>query len=245
MKLERRTAVVNGRKARYLYGGKGRPLLFLHGWPTTPHLYEISLNLLAEKYTIYAPYMFDTKCGNIICIAKCMRELIDILCIKNITVVGTSFGGAVASLLAKDKIVTRLVLVNPAGVPRQASFAKMLVNLLKSSGFMLLKMNFKHVTNRLWASLSFFASLRHPEKRSLFREISASTKTHCCYIFQNISAKTTLLWCNKDFMYPISNAPIVKRLIKKSNLVTVEADHYWPFHRPKHFAEEVLSALKT
>ncbi|MBI2144783.1 alpha/beta hydrolase [Candidatus Woesearchaeota archaeon] len=244
MILQRKTAIVNGCKMRYLQGGTGKTLIFLHGWPTTPHLYEASLKALAQHYTVYAPYLFDGKCGNTLCIAKCVRELTEKLGLKNVIVVGTSFGGAIAGILAREKLVSRLVLVNPAGVPRSASFAKMLVNLLRSSGFMLLHGDLRHVANRFGASLTFFASLRRPEKRSLFREISASAKTHGCHIFGNIPAKTTLIWCKDDFMFPVSHAPTLNGLIKGSNLITVEGDHYWPFHHPRKFAESVISALE-
>jgi pimeloyl-ACP methyl ester carboxylesterase len=165
--------------------------------------------------------------------------------IKAAAVVGISFGGAVAALLSHDKkLVSKLVLINTAGVPRQASFAKMFANLLKSSAFMLAHGRVEHIFYRFSAAFSFFASLRHREMRKLFSEIESSTKTHICYIFQNITAKTTLVWCTKDFMFPLSNAYMLQKLIKHSKLVIVEGDHYWPFHKPKHFAETILAHVK-
>ncbi len=244
MKLETKAAVVDGRKVRYLYGGKGKPLLFLHGWPTNPLSYKHALTLLSNSFTVYAPFMFDMKCRNIREIAKSVSLLLRQLGIKKAAVVGISFGGLVASTLANDKkFVSRLVLINTAGVPRQASFAKMFANLLKSSSLMLLQGNVEHIFHRLSASLKFFSSLRQPELRELFRQIKASSRTHACYIFQNIRAKTTLLWCTKDFLFPVSSGYKLHKMIRNSKLVVVEGDHYWPFHKPEHFAKTVFKSI--
>ena len=237
--------IVKGKAIRLLQGGSGKPMLFLHGWPTTPPAYKCALELLAKRFTVYAPYMFDTKCKNVHCIADCLKAMLKGLGLGKVVVVGTSFGGAVAGLLAQDnKLVSHVVLVNPAGVPRHASFAKMFANLLKSSAFMLAHGRVEHLFHRFSAAFSFFASLRHREMRKLFKEIKSSTKTHGCYLFQNITAKTTLVWCTKDFTFPLSNAHILHTMIKHSKLLIVEGDHYWPFHKPKHFAETVISAVK-
>lgn len=245
MKMETKTITVNGTKVRYFCGGTGNPLLFLHGWPTNPLSYKHALTLLAHRFTVYAPFMFDMKCRNIPEIAASVKILMKKLGLSKVAVVGISFGGAVASLVSHDKkLVSHLVLINTAGVPRQASFARMFANLLKSSSFMLLQGNAEHIIHRFSASLKFFSSLYQPEIRELFRQIKESSRTHACYVFQNIKAKTTLLWCANDFMFPLASGRQLHKMIKNSKLVVVEADHYWPFHKPKHFAETVISVLK-
>ena len=244
MKLETKAAIVDGRKVRYFDGGTGKPLLFLHGWPTNPLSYKHALTLLAQSFTVYAPFMFDMNCRNVHEIAK-SGLLLRQLGIKKAAVVGISFGGMVASVLAHDKQFTsQLVLINTAGVPREASFAKMFANLLKSSLLMLLKGNVGHIIHRFSASLRFFSSLHQPEIRELFRQIKASSSTHACYVFQNIKTKTTLLWCANDFMFPLASGRQLHKMIRNSKLVVVEGDHYWPFHKPRHFAETVLSHVK-
>ena len=136
--METKTIAINGNKVRYFHGGTGKPLLFLHGWPTNPQTYRHGLELLADSFTVYAPFMFDMNCSSTREIAEGVRKFCRALNIKAAAVAGISFGGGVAALLSHDKkLVSKLVLINTAGVPRQASFARMLVNLIRSSLLML------------------------------------------------------------------------------------------------------------
>lgn len=243
--METKTVAINGSKVRYLYGGTGKPLLFLHGWPSNPLSYKQALTLLAQSFTVYAPFMFDANCSSVSEIAEAVRRFCHELNIRAAAVAGVSFGGAVAAMLSPDKkLVSRLVLINPAGVPREASFAKMLVNLLKSSTGMLLKGEAGHFLSRYMSALNFFALLKSVGRRRLFAEIKASTKTHICYIFQRIPVKTAIIWCSRDDVFPVSAAAVLNRMIRKSKLTIVEGDHYWPFHEPGQFAETVLAHVK-
>lgn len=245
MKLETKRISFNGTKVRYLHGGRGKKLLFLHGWPANPLTFKRALELLANNFTIYAPFMLDTKCKSTQEIVDCVKVMMKELGLANVAVVGISFGGAIAGLLSLDNgLVSQLVLINPAGVPRQASLAKMHVNMIRSSTLMLLKGDFSHFFHRHASSIGFLASLRHTERKKLFKEIRASAKTHACYLFQRITVPATIIWCAKDNVFPVSNAAVLQQLIKNSKLVIVKADHYWPFHEPRHFAETVLASVK-
>ncbi len=245
MKLETKQIHLNGTKVRYLHGGRGKKLLFLHGWPANPRTYRKALELLANDFTVYAPFMLDMKCANVQEVSGRVKTLMKELGLANVAVVGTSFGGAIAGLLSLDDgLVSQLVLINTAGVPRQASLAKMHVNMVRSSTLMLLKGNVDHFFHRHMSSANLLASLLHANTRNLFREVRASAKTHACYLFQKITVPTTIIWCAKDNVFPVSSAAVLQQLIKNSKLVIVKADHYWPFHEPRHFAETVLASVK-
>ncbi len=245
MKLDKKTAVVNGSRIRYLHGGKGKPLLFLHGWPAAPPVYGEALEILAQNFTVYAPYLFDMNCGSVQEISSGIQSLIRHLGISGCAAAGISFGGAVAAAVARNKgTLSSLVLIGPAGLPRQASFGKMLSNLAMSSAKMLGRGKARTIMHRMISIATFVSQLRQTETRRLFKEIRRSKNTHACYIFQAISVETTVIWCTNDDVFPYSNAPFLQKLIKNSRLVSVQGNHYWAMHEPKQFAENVANALK-
>ncbi len=49
------TAHVNGFRLHYVIGGRGFPVVLLHGWPETWYEWRKIMPALAEKYTVIAP----------------------------------------------------------------------------------------------------------------------------------------------------------------------------------------------
>lgn len=52
-----RTEIVNGHKIHYVIGGKGKPLVLLHGFPETWYTWRHIMPELAKQYTVIAPDM--------------------------------------------------------------------------------------------------------------------------------------------------------------------------------------------
>src|SRR6187399_3077526 len=50
-----RVAEVNGTKLRYLIAGRGAPVLLLHGYAQTSHMWRPLILELASKHTVIAP----------------------------------------------------------------------------------------------------------------------------------------------------------------------------------------------
>ena len=50
-----RFAEVNGVRLRYLIGGKGSPVVLLHGYAETSHMWQPIMPLLAERHTVIVP----------------------------------------------------------------------------------------------------------------------------------------------------------------------------------------------
>jgi pimeloyl-ACP methyl ester carboxylesterase len=51
------TATVNGVRLHYVMGGKGEPLVLIHGWPETWYGWKTIMPALAERYTVIVPDM--------------------------------------------------------------------------------------------------------------------------------------------------------------------------------------------
>lgn len=115
---------VQGLKLELIVKGKGAPLLFLHGMDGVEGCSRI-IDILARDYTVYAPSHpgFGTSelprsFSTIDDLAYFYLDLLDQLDLRNVTVVGFSIGGWIASeILIKDSSrVVKAVLGAPLGL---------------------------------------------------------------------------------------------------------------------------------
>jgi pimeloyl-ACP methyl ester carboxylesterase len=120
---------VDGTSVKYSEGGRsGSPtILLLHGWGLGHHAYKPALlELVAAGYHVVAPAL--PGFGGTVDLgedrsfagyAAWVRRLAHVLGLRNVMVVGHSFGGGVAIRLAVDdpKLVAQLVLCNSVGAP--------------------------------------------------------------------------------------------------------------------------------
>src|SRR5277367_225006 len=114
-------------KPRVFVGGDGRPVIFLHG--AGGLLWDVFLDALARRYTVYAPEFPGTSPGEYDAIKALddwhdlvvyHSELIDELGVKDAALVGHSFGGMIAAEVAaaNPRSIGKLVLLSPLGLWR-------------------------------------------------------------------------------------------------------------------------------
>ena len=98
-----RTASVNGIQLHYVIGGKGDPVVLLHGWPETWYSWHHVMPALAENHTVIAPDLrglgdsskpltgYDGKT-----VAEDIHQLVTQLGFKTLFLVGHDIGTQVA-----------------------------------------------------------------------------------------------------------------------------------------------------
>lgn len=120
-------ARVRGRSLRYLTGGEGAPVVFLHGWGLANRTYHRALSeLVGRGMRVYAPTL--PGFGGSACLpasefslggyARWVADFVAGIDAEGpVTLVGHSFGGGVAIRTAHDfpDLAERLVLVNSIG----------------------------------------------------------------------------------------------------------------------------------
>lgn len=112
-----RFAVANGIRQHYVIGGRGAPLVLLHGWPEMWWEYRKVMPALAKRYRVIAVDLrgggdtetpasgFDKKT-----MARDIRELIRVLGYKSVNIAGHDIGSMVAySFAANHPDATRKV----------------------------------------------------------------------------------------------------------------------------------------
>jgi pimeloyl-ACP methyl ester carboxylesterase len=109
---------------RYLHGGEGKPLLFLHGAGGVTAA-DPFVNALAQHYEVYAPllpgYGDSEECAELrdmLDITLHYWDVVDALKLKKPIVVGHSMGGMIAAEMAatQPNDVAKLGLICPAGL---------------------------------------------------------------------------------------------------------------------------------
>ena len=122
--METKTVQTKHAAIRYLEGGSGEPLVFLHGaggmTPADPILAE-----LASRFHVYAPYLpgygETEECASLrdmLDFALHGWDVVEALGLKNPILVGHSMGGMIAAEMAAlaPNDVSRLALICPAGL---------------------------------------------------------------------------------------------------------------------------------
>lgn len=116
-------AKINGIQIHYVIGGKGEPVVLLHGWPQSWYMWRKVMPILAQGYTVIAPDLrgfgesskpdtgYDKRT-----VAEDIYQLVRQLGYQRIFLVGQDWGGPVATAYAIAHPEAVLRLVNIEGI---------------------------------------------------------------------------------------------------------------------------------
>ena len=256
MALELKTIETRHAPIRYLEGGSGEPLVFLHGaggmTPDDPLLAE-----LATRWHVYAPFLpgygETEECGSMrdmLDFALHTWDVVEALGLKNPILVGHSMGGMIAAEMAAvaPHDVTRLALICPAGLwlddhPIPDLFSTMPFEMPK-----LLFHNVEAGTAMLTAGLDladpkFLQTYLVTNARQLGmagRILFPVPDRGLSSRLYRIKAKTLLVWGDSDKLIVPAYAHAFKKGIAGSELVAIpEAGHMVTLEKP----DQVVAAI--
>lgn len=236
---------------QYLSAGEGRPVLFLHGGGARANTYKETLELLAKQYFIIAP---DIPCfgksdvpsrpWNFLDYAKYFDQFIKALKLEEPILIGHSFGGGIALNLAViNRHVSRLILINSAGIPPQSSFKKILILVAKTIIENYFSSNKELGIIELGKCIAYI--LKNPLKlpvilKTVKKSVYEETKN-----LENVRARTLILWSEKDEIFPANYAKIFHKKIPNSKLTITSGTHAWSLFYPQEFYNIVHNFLKS
>lgn len=238
-------------KNKYVYfekTGSGNPIILLHGWAASSTIFESITNILKTKYTIYVidlpgfgkseepdkPYNLDDY-------VDLLYQFIIDLDIYNPILLGHSFGGRIAIKFASLYNVSKLILVDSAGL-KQKNFiktkTKILLYKLKKKYYKITKNVIKY--NDL---LINSGSTDYKEASVIMKKILVNvTNEYLDKHLKDITCDTLIIWGKKDDVTPYYNAIKLKKKIKNAGLVTLKGVGHFPFIESKKTFNKILKS---
>lgn len=255
--MELKTVQTRHVPVRYLEGGSGRPLLFLHGaGGMMPH--DPFVGALAQKYHVTAPYLPGygdseeaPELRDMLDITLHYLDFVEALGLEDPLVVGQSMGGMIAAEMAAlaPNDFSRLALIAPAGlwlddhpIPDIFSLVPyeypplLFHDVEKGAALMTAGANF---TDPEWLKNFLVANARQLGMAG--KILFPIPERGLAQRLYRIKARTLLIWGDSDKLIPPVYARAFKKAIKGAELVSIpEAGHMAIFEQ----TAKVVAALE-
>jgi pyruvate dehydrogenase E2 component (dihydrolipoamide acetyltransferase) len=255
------SARIDELRIEFLQGGKGTPLVYLHGlsrwlgWDTD-HIG------MALHRSVYAPTLPGWKSGRLPAqiksvedYARLMLAFMDVEKLEKADVVGHSLGGWIATqmaLLAPARI-GRLVLVDSMGVDVSQAPAVDISKLDEAAlydamfatkgGVMVMAGDFGGVPLNLRGG-ALFKHLLNGQRNLIDLTGGKCGDASLLNRLASISAQTLVVWGEADQLTPLTHSQILVSHIPRSRVVTIEgAGHFPQKEKPQTFLRLVCNFL--
>jgi len=274
MQMDELWTNINGERMRLLRAGSGPPLLLIHGLLGGAFCWRFNLPVLAQHYSVYAvdlPGLASTDDGDFDCSMSCqakrLSRFIEHMSWNSLTVIGCSFGGAIAILLAAmaDQPSGRIQsLILSAPVNPWSDFGQRRIRLLSTQmggyflrtvlpisrpchGIAIRRMYGDPKCIPHDALKGYSASVLQPGRarnvlsalRSWQTDLELLRKAVC-----QIEAPTLLIWGDRDHAVDPLSAKALNERIPKTEVKFIRGAGHLPFEEaPEEFNREVLEFL--
>ena len=247
---------IDGVALHYTVQGSGKPLILMHGWGCTHSTVESIAAVASKTNTVYNvdfPGFGDSPEPPSVWGVEQYTRLIEgmstQLGLKNPILIGHSFGGRVGILYASRNIVSKLILIDAAGVKPKRSIKyyikvysfkamKHLMRLIYGKE----KAAAKIEAQRARRGSSDYASASPKMRAILSRCVNEDLQSE----MPKIKAPTLLIWGENDTATPMRDARIMERLIPDAGLVSFPGcGHYSFLDNPIQFAAVLKSFLNS
>lgn len=236
-------------KVFYTVEGEGRPVLLLHGWGCTHSIFDSVVPAFEGKYRVYTfdlPGFGESDEPDSVWGVEDYTGMVEAFCkhegLESPALLGHSFGGRISILFSSRNKVSRVVLVDAAGIkPRRTLRYHIKVCWYKTWKFVVLKVLrseklFRRLGSR--AGSSDYRNASDRMKAILSRTVNEDLRSR----LPLIKAPTLLFWGTRDTATPIGDARLMEKSIPDAGLVEVPgAGHFSFLEAPGTFAAVIKS----
>lgn len=239
----------------FIVWGEGRPVVLLHGWGTSAESLSVVAKALEDRCQVYAVDLpgfgwtpsAATTWGTWE-YASYVEAFMDRIGIPTADLIGHSFGGRVALVLAAQRPdrVRRLILAASAGIrPRRGLLLRVKVGSVKLAKRLFLLPVWGRLGERIVAELYRRIGSRDyrnagPMRATLVKVVGEDLRG----ILSSIRVPTLIIWGDRDREVPFSSMEIMARGIQGSRLEVFEGAGHFPFvDQPDRFGRVVREFL--
>lgn len=254
-----KSVTIDGLKLNYSETGDsaGVPILLMHGWGCSHETLKSVDNIVTaggmRVINIDFPGFGNSdepkEVWGVMAYADLTEKLLDSLGIENPVLLGHSFGGRVAIVIASRRAVRKLILTDAAGVRPSHS----LKWYCKVYSYKLVKKLYPLVYGKEKAQKKIDearakrGSSDYNNASPMMRAIlSKCVNEDLCHLMPSIKAPTLLIWGDNDTATPLSDAKKMERLIPDAGLVSFPGcGHYSFLDNPYGYRAVLTEFLKN
>jgi pimeloyl-ACP methyl ester carboxylesterase len=253
--IQNKQLVIDGQLASYTQAGEGADLLLLHGWGCSANIFRDVQTALAADFRVFAldfPGFGQSEEPLEIWgdreYADWTLKVIDKLNLRTPIVLGHSFGGKIAQLVADKKKLKKLVLTGSAGIILDSDLATRgkyaWMKGIKQGLQKILPAKAYHSVKEKMVDMVGSADYRNanPKMREIMKKVIADdTRNYAA----KIGIPTLLVWGENDRDTPPEAGKIFNSLIPASRLVIFsDCGHYTFIDKKTEFIELISKFLK-
>lgn len=237
---------IDGCKTHLRRGGRGEPLLFLHGANgapvVLPFMEKLALrfDVLVPEHPGYGKSDEPEWLENIHDIAYFYLDFLKQLKLKNVTVVGSSMGGWIAMEMAvrDTSRLKSLVLSSPAGIAAPGVRAADIFLMAPEEMVRNLFVDQKLAEARLAQPEDIDVSLKN---RHTTARLAWEPRLHDPYLpkwLHRIDVPVKILWGRQDRILPVAFVDVYRKLLPKAEISILENCGHLPHaEKPDEFVE--------
>lgn len=258
MLIEEKNISIDNLFINYRIVGKGKTVLLLHGWGHDSSHWEKVMQFIAQQgflviapdlpgfgksQTLDYPWTLENYKDFILHFAKALE-------LKDIFLLGHSFGGRIAILLASEKNdlnIEGLILCAAAGLYKKQSLKfKLSTSFARFFGKILEKFNLLELKQKMSDFYSYAVNSDYQKANKIMREtLSNIQKETLFHRIPRITAKTKIIWGKFDGITPLKSADYLVKNIPHAQLKILEKGNHSPhIYMPEIVAQEINSFIK-
>ncbi len=247
---------ISGVRVNYYVTGQGPDMILMHGWGCEASTLASIEKVAAETHTVYnidfpgfGASQEPKEVWGVEDYARMLRGFIEKLGIVDPVLLGHSFGGRVAIVYASRYPVSKIILVDAAGVKPRRS----LKYYFKVYSFKAMKrlapiiMGKKKAAEYIERQRAKRGSADYRSSSPMMKAVmSKVVNEDLRHLMPKIKAPTLLIWGENDTATPMRDARIMERLIPGAGLVSFPGcGHYSFLDNPVQFAAVLRSFLRS